>query len=502
MNDNRTGGGNRRGGGHRRLSLTVRLALLFALVAVVLLLGLGLLLERAVDLHFDEIDAHDLSAKMAVIGHLIDRTPDQAALDTLPQRLHDALAGQDHIAVLLRDAEGVVIFGARLEAFESAQLTASAPLFTEQGWTRDDRHYIGREQTFTLPFPRPEPVHALVALDVSHHMHFLDQVRLQLWLGVAVAAAFAALLGWLAARQGLAPLNRVITTARRLSAAQLGKRIDAHDAPTELRELADAFNGMLDRLETSFQRLSDFSADIAHELRTPVSNLMTETQVALSRSRSADEYREALHSNLEEFDRLARMIGDMLFLAKADNGLLPQPAEPVNLDAEAEALVEFYEALAEEKGIRLQITGAATVHGDRLMLRRALSNLLSNAIRHTQAGGTVEIRMAAAEDQATMAVSNPGPAIPPDRLPLLFERFHRVDPSRSGQGEGAGLGLAITRSIVEAHGGRIDAESTEGLTRFTMHLPNMPPPRVGAGAESSPGYAGIEDRSTTTNPST
>jgi len=453
VNDSRAEKRRGRGTGRRSLSLTARLALLFALVAVVLLLGLGLLMERAVDLHFDEIDAHDLSAKMAVIGHLIERTPGPAELDTLSRRLHDALAGQDHVAVLLRDAEGVAIFGARL---------------------RDDRHFIGREQTFGFPFAGPEPVEALVALDVTHHVHFLEQVRLNLWLGVGVTTAIAALLGWLAARQGLAPLQRITRTARRLSAERLGERIDARDAPAELRELTEAFNGMLDRLESSFQRLGHFSADIAHELRTPVSNLMTETQVALSRNRSADAYRETLHSNLEEFERLARMIGDMLFLAKADNGLLPRPEETVQLQAEAAALVEFYEALAEEKGIRVQVTGAAAVPGDRLMLRRALSNLLSNAIRHTRSGGTVGIRMAAANGEATLAVSNPGPAIPEERLPLLFERFHRVDASRSGQGEGSGLGLAITRSIVEAHGGRIAVQSTEGLTTFTMYLPHAP----------------------------
>jgi len=474
VNDSRAEKRRGRGTGRRSLSLTARLALLFALVAVVLLLGLGLLMERAVDLHFDEIDAHDLSAKMAVIGHLIERTPGPAELDTLSRRLHDALAGQDHVAVLLRDAEGVAIFGARLDAFETAHLTGSAPLPAEQGWKRDDRHFIGREQTFGFPFAGPEPVEALVALDVTHHVHFLEQVRLNLWLGVGVTTAIAALLGWLAARQGLAPLQRITRTARRLSAERLGERIDARDAPAELRELTEAFNGMLDRLESSFQRLGHFSADIAHELRTPVSNLMTETQVALSRNRSADAYRETLHSNLEEFERLARMIGDMLFLAKADNGLLPRPEETVQLQAEAAALVEFYEALAEEKGIRVQVTGAAAVPGDRLMLRRALSNLLSNAIRHTRSGGTVGIRMAAANGEATLAVSNPGPAIPEERLPLLFERFHRVDASRSGQGEGSGLGLAITRSIVEAHGGRIAVQSTEGLTTFTMYLPHAP----------------------------
>ena len=477
------------GNGSPPLSLTARLAILFALLAVILLLGLGILMERAVDLHFDELDAHDLSAKMAVIGHLIERTPDQTALDSLPQRLHDALAGQDHIAVLLRDADGVVVFGAQLENFEPAQLTVSTPPLLKQGWTRGDRHFIGREQTFVLPFPEPEPLQAVVALDVSHHVHFLDQVRLHLWLGVALAAAFAALLGWVAARQGLAPLKRITSTARRLSAEQLGERIDAQDAPTELRDLGEAFNGMLDRLEASFQRLSEFSADIAHELRTPVSNLMTETQVALSRSRSADEYRETLHSNLEEFDRLARMVNDMLFLAKADNGLPPRPAESVSLETEAQALVEFYEALADEKRVHLQITGAVTVPGDRLMLRRALSNLLSNAIRHTPPGGAVEIRMAATDGKATLAVSNPGSPIPPDRLPLLFERFHRVDASRSSQGEGAGLGLAITRSIVEAHGGRIDAESAEGLTTFTVHLPHMPPWRRGTDADPVKGHS-------------
>ena len=463
-------GGIRTGQGRASLSLTARIALLFALLAIILLLGLGILMERAVDLHFDELDAHDLSAKMAVIGHLIERTSNQTALDSLPQRLHDALAGQDHIAVLLRDADGVVVFGAQLENFEPTQLTVSTALQLEQGWTRGERHFIGREQTFVLPLPEPEPLRAVVALDVSHHVHFLDQVRLHLWLGVALAATVAALLGWVAARQGLAPLKRITSTARRLSAERLGERIDAQDAPTELRDLGEAFNGMLDRLEASFQRLSEFSADIAHELRTPVSNLMTETQVALSRSRSADEYRETLHSNLEEFDRLARMVNDMLFLAKADNGLLPRPAEPVRLEAEAEALVEFYEALAEEKGVSLRLAGSATVPGDRLMLRRALSNLLSNAIRHTPPGSTVEIRISAADDHATLTVRNPGTPIPPDRLPLLFERFHRVDASRSSQGEGAGLGLAITRSIVEAHGGRIDAESGD-VTTFTVRLP-------------------------------
>jgi two-component system heavy metal sensor histidine kinase CusS len=466
----------------RPLSLTTRLALVFAAMAAGLLLVLGLLLGQAVERHFDELDAHDLAAKLAAIGHLVARTRSEQALEDLPRRLRDVLVGHDNIGVLLRDGDGVVVFGAQLSVFEPERLTGEPTPGAEYAWVRDGRHFIAREQEFLLPLPEPRPLLAVVALDVSHHVHFLDQVRLQLSAGTALAAAFAALLGWLAARQGLRPLARVTQTARRLSAEQLGERIPERDAPPEVRELAEAFNGMLDRLERSFQRLGHFSADIAHELRTPVSNLMTETQVALSRARDAEEYRETLHSNLEEFERLARMIGDMLFLAKTENGHLPQPAEAVALEVEARALLEFYDALAEEKGVALELSGSGTVVGDRLMLRRALSNLLSNALRHTDRGLSIGIRIKPVDGQVMLEVRNPGTTIPADRLPLLFDRFHRVDVSRSSQGEGAGLGLAITRSIVEAHGGRIEAASADGITTFTIFLPDTGPARAASPA--------------------
>ncbi|MGL6249507.1 MAG: heavy metal sensor histidine kinase, partial [Billgrantia desiderata] len=216
------------------------------------------------------------------------------------------------------------------------------------------------------------------------------------------------MLGWLVARQGLAPLKRITATAKRLSAERLGERLDLQATPPEMLELANAFNGMLNRLEADFQRLSEFSADIAHELRTPVSNLLTETQVALSRPRSTGEYQDTLHSNLEELERLARMIADMLFLAKADHGLLPNPAEPVHLEREVDALLEFYEALAEEKQVTMQLSGAATVTGDHLMLRRAIANLVSNAVRHTSPGGMIEITITQAKEMARLSVSNPG----------------------------------------------------------------------------------------------
>lgn len=456
----------------RPLSLTARLAALFALLAASLLLVVGVVLGRAVEAHFDELDHHDLSAKLTVITNLVARTDSEAAFDALPQRLRDALSGHENVAVLLRDAHGSVIFAERPQAFDAAHLAGAPLAAAERTWTLDGRHYIGRERALLAPLAEAQPLTALVALDITHHAHFLTTVRNRLWIGISLAAAVAALLGWLAARQGLAPLARVTATARRLSAERLGERIAERDAPAEVRELAEAFNGMLDRLEASFRRLSEFSADLAHELRTPISNLMTETQVALSRSRAPEAYREVLVSNLEEFDRLARMVSDMLFLAQADNGLLPRPAEAVELAEEAAALADFYEALAESRSVRIAVHGSACVRGDRLMLRRALSNLLSNALRHTPAGGTVGIDIHAADGEAALSVRNPGTAIPADQLGRIFERFHRVDPARSRDGgEGTGLGLAIARSIVVAHGGRIEVHSAAGETTFTLHLP-------------------------------
>ena len=293
-----------------------------------------------------------------------------------------------------------------------------------------------------------------------------------LWSFVVLAALLTGFLGWLAVRRGLAPLQAIRREAAGITAHRLDSRLSADAVPVELADLVEALNEMLARLEDSFRRLSDFSSDIAHELRTPVTNLLTQTQVTLSKARASDEYCDVLVSNAEELERLSRMIADMLFLARSDNDLVIPDRKPLDLIDEVKGLFEFYEALAEEKSIVLTCSGSGFVSGDRLMLRRAISNLLSNALRHTPAGGRIVVHVDDTGDSAVkLSVENSGDTVAREHLPRLFDRFYRVDSSRQRSSEGAGLGLAITRSILRAHGGDAVIRSERGVTVCELVFP-------------------------------
>lgn len=453
----------------KSLSLTARISLLFAACATIVLLGLGWVVVQSVERHFLEIDRHEIEGKLTLVRNLLAKVETPADLDAVPAQLDDALVGHHGLSVALIARDGSIWFTTRTQGFPVAPLLRARPgrILT---WTDKGRTYRGLSAPVTHGRQNPTRLVAAISLDITHHRQFRNAFLALLTVTTLLAALITAALGWLVTRIGLRPLRRMTALATNLSASHLNERIPEADLPVEIRNLATAFNAMLARLESSFQRLSDFSSDIAHELRTPVSNLMTQTQVALSRARSAQAYQEILYSNLEEYQRLAKMIGDMLFLAKADNGLIVPGREPVDLAAEVGNLFAFYEALAEEQGIALTTDGAARVDGDRLMLRRALSNLLSNAIQHTPRGGRISVRLRADGDQVVVSVENPGEPIPPAQLHRLFDRFYRLDPSRQRSGDGAGLGLAITKSIVEAHGGTIEAHA-DGVIRFDIRLP-------------------------------
>lgn len=457
-----------------RKSITFRLTLLFASASTTVLLLLGLVIGSLVEQHFEELDMELLNGKLVLLRHTLEKVRFNQELEALPKQLQDSLTGHHGLSVVVLKPDGQPLYateGAKLpeELLAGVREKNIRPML----WTGPDNHrYRGISAETSTNIEGTGPMTVAVSTDLSHHEHFMYSFRMALWTVMGVAALLTGFLGWVAARQGLAPLRYISRSAANITADRLDQRLSVASIPVELAEVAETLNKMLARLEESFRRLSDFSSDIAHELRTPVSNLLTQTQVTLSRPRSDGEYRDILASNAEEFERLSRIIADMLFLSKSDNNLIVPYREKVDLAVEVKSLFDFYEALAEEKKVSLTYSGKGTVYGDRLMLRRAINNLLSNAMRHTPEGGSIEVYVDGSDGSTVvLSVQNTGETIAPEHLPRLFDRFYRVHASRQHLGEGAGLGLAITRSIAHAHGGETFAHSEGGFTTFEIRLP-------------------------------
>jgi two-component system heavy metal sensor histidine kinase CusS len=244
----------------------------------------------------------------------------------------------------------------------------------------------------------------------------------------------------------------------------LSQRLVTAQLPAELSDLAQSFNGALDRLEAAYQQLESFNADVTHDLRTPLTNLIGHTQVALSRERSVPQLVEVLQSNLEDMERLRGIVNDMLFLARANQGERPQQLLRTSLAAEVHKAIEFLDFLLEEAQVHVRVQGDAQAPIERSLFCRAVTNLLHNAIRHSPPGSEIVVELAAAEDHARVTVSNPGPAIPAEHLGRLFDRFYRVDASRTNSGESHGLGLAIVKAVAAMHAGNVSATSRGGIT--------------------------------------
>ncbi|MGE5452960.1 MAG: heavy metal sensor histidine kinase [Acidobacteriota bacterium] len=460
----------------RPISLALRLTLSIGAIIALVFLALGWLIERSLDHHFAMQDAEELEVVARSIQQVLTTLPDPASRDEVTHRLSDAVKGHHGMYYQVKDAGGRTLFASpgpdlnRLAAAPAHGVGIGAHQL--RTWQEGGQSYRGTRVTFAPSEGAQQTYTAAVAAGTGFHDHFLAGFRHTIWAATSVAGLFAILATWLAVYRGHAPLRQISARIRGISANQLDVRLDPAKVPIELSELVASFNVTLERIEQDFTRLSNFSADIAHELRTPITNLVTQTQVLLTKGRSVEAYREVLYSNLEEYERMAKMIGDMLYLAQTDNHLIKPDLASLDLSSEVDALFEYFEPWADERHVSLTRVGSLPpVPGDRLMLRRALSNLLSNAVRHTPADQTVTVTLLTDAAGAMVQVANPGPTIAPEHLPHLFDRFYRIDPSRQRNGDGAGLGLAIVKSIAEAHGGSIGVRSEQGVTTFELRLP-------------------------------
>ena len=460
-----------------RRSITLRLTIFFALISSVILIAVGWHMYYTLDEHFRQQDTAGLAGKVELVRHMLSELTSEADIPGDVHRFHDSMVGHNSLHLWLFSQDGSTIFGTSdfdipADAIPSFATATEVPSTTRDWYPKTGGQFRIMSAWGAVGTASAPQVRIVLVLDASEHQALLTRFRKTI-VGVLLAAYIASvILGVWVTRRELRPLSVMAKAAGTISVSRLGERLKSEKIPDEVKPLADAFNAMLARLDDSFSRLSAFSSDLAHELRTPIANVVIHNQVILSKPRSVAEYQHAIESNLEEFDRLTRMISDMLFLAKADHGQSALNLEPLILSREAGAVIEFFEALAQERQITLDLNGDGAIVGDRLMVQRAIANLLSNAVRYTPPGNAIQIGIVETLPRGVqLSVSNPGPVIPPEHLPRLFDRFYRVNPARENSSESSGLGLAIVKSIMSLHGGNAAVFSEGGVTRFALQFP-------------------------------
>ncbi len=277
---------------------------------------------------------------------------------------------------------------------------------------------------------------------------------------LVIGSLISALVALAVTRRSLRPLAEITHSLERAGPTHLDERVEPSAWPRELQPLAIAFDNMLDRLEDSFTRLSQFSADLAHELRTPVANLRGEAEVALTRPRSSEEYREVLESSVTECERLSAIIDNLLFLARAEAAQGLAARTWFDGRAALEKIAGYFETIAEERHVTITCEGEGEIHADALLFGRAVSNLVENALRFSPDGGVIKIVLSVTPAKGEVAVHDTGPGIEAEHLPRIFDRFYRADSARSSQG--TGLGLALVKSILDLHHGTATARSEAG----------------------------------------
>ena len=457
-----------------RQSLALRVSAMFTLVVALAAAGLGTYLYRAFVHEIERRDDIQLLGKLRQVQMLLGRPGAAELLRAQPDYFRDTMSGQENslVRILASDGTPLADINALHETYPLPPVAGAAPtLDAIRSWTASN----GAPGRVVAGSARLEnrQVHIVVARAYAERSAMFAGYRRQIAGAALVSALAAALLAALLLRRGLRPLRSVAEHAALVRPGTLAQRLEVQGAPSELLPLIHALNDMLARLQEGYTRLSGFSADLAHEFRTPVANLLGQSQVMLAQPRSAAEYEELIASNIEELERLARMIESMLFLARAGQDEVVLVRQPLAALGELDKVAGFFEGMAEERGLVFACTGDASlrVPADAALLRRALANLVSNAVRHADTGSTIALAASRRGEHVELSVSNGGVPVAPLHLAHLFERFYRADPARSDAEGSTGLGLSIVGAIMDLHGGQASVHADGGRITFSLLFP-------------------------------
>lgn len=467
-------------------SIVWRLTLFYTLSASILLVGVTAFLYEALVTNLHEEDKQFVAEKAHAIQiFLQEREDDLTSLEQEIQRgetITKLMPNYTYFLRVLKPGGVVLTETLGMEEVIPASIFPLPVIETKQNdlvknsvrWNKADGHaYLLLTAQSTDNTGQFRVIQ--VALDISREVAVLTDYRRKLAMTLPLGILLSAMFGALITRRGMQPLHDITLAAQDITASHLHARINPDRWPRELRTLAEAFDQMLVRLENSFTQLSQFSADLAHELRTPINNLMGEAEVTLAHTRSEVEYRNVLESVLEECSKLSRMIDSLLFLARADNVQIPLQLDRIDIRQKLEMICASYEAVIEEQSVTVECEGESNLKVDPILFRRAITNVLSNAIRHTSAGGKIKLIVEPSPTAPSVAISisDSGCGIAPEHLSKVFDRFYRVDQSRSTDSHSTGLGLAIVKSIMTMHGGTVSIESQLGKgTIITLHFPS------------------------------
>ena len=449
-------------------SLSVRLGLGFALLGTLLMGIVGVYLYQSLLSEVALRDDQALLGRLERVQLLLQGSPDLDEPTNRPELYANMLGNTQHFLWVL-DPDGRALVSINPTDLPRPRLDAA----------EQPRFHQDSDQTYRLVVQRivvnQRPLTLIAGHLLAERQQMLGAYRVNLITALSVGSVLSFLLGFWLSQRGLRSLRQLAQQASAIDSDSLHQRLHTPTRYTELDALVGSFNQALARLEEGFEQLNRFSADLAHEMRTPLNNLIGQTQQSLSRPRLVEQYEQLLESNLEEFERLSRMIDSLLFLARS-----VQPQQRINTQSTdlavlVDRLCAYFEGMAEDRQLQLVNSCSHSLDVEPEMLTRALANLLANAIRHADAGSKIRLTSQNDESEIRLSVFNHGPAIDAQHLPRLFERFYRADASRSQPGDTGGLGLAIVAAVMQRHGGRVSVSNEENGVRFTLHFPATVP---------------------------